>query len=161
MFALEGRASRLLQIGDTFYFESEPWPDLAEERLGSEGKRMLSRALVFLLAMAAASVAREVGHWLIRLALLVWFGLTLDPFMLSVALQLVVTLFGIGVACRLSKVMPGSTARWHMLLTPVAALGISLILAWLGHLIGYTNALNWPVVLVYLLWAWATAVSSA
>lgn len=33
MLAMEGRASRILQIGDTFYFESEPLPDLTGERL--------------------------------------------------------------------------------------------------------------------------------
>jgi hypothetical protein len=46
-----------------------------------------------------------------------------------------------------------------MLVTLLAALGIGLILALWSYLVGYTHALSWLLVPVYLLWAWAEAVS--
>jgi hypothetical protein len=161
MPAMDDQASRLFRIGDVVYFESAPRLDLVEECSQDEGKRTQPYAFVFLLAMAAISLVCEVGGGLIGDALLTWFGVPLDPFVLSGALHSVATLVGVGVARCFSKVTPGSAAKRHMLVTLVAAMGIGLILVWLSRLAGYTNALDWPLVLVYLLWAWVAAVSAA
>jgi hypothetical protein len=111
--------------------------------------------------MAAISLVRGIVGGLIGNALFEWFGITLDPFMLSVVLHVGATLIGIGVADFFAKAAPDSAARKHMFLTLLAATGIGLILAWLSHTVGYTGACHWPLVAVYLLWAWVEAVSNA
>jgi hypothetical protein len=161
MPASEDHASGLQQTNRTVCFGSGPLPVLTGPRFWNEGKRTLPCTLVFMLAMAAISIACEISDWLLGHALLAWFSLTLDPFILSVVLHLVVTLIGTGVAISLSKATPDSAARRHMLLTLLAAMAIGLILTWLSHLVGYKDALDWPLVLVYLLWAGAAAVSAA
>jgi hypothetical protein len=161
MPATKDEASHPLQRGLIVYSAGMAVHELAGERFWVEGKLRQPRAFVFLLAMAAVSVACKVGERLICNTLLAWLGLTFDPFLLSVALQAAVTLVGIGAASRFSKATPGPAARGHLLVTLLAAMGIGLILAWLSRLAGYTKALDWPLVLVYLLWAWAAAVSAA
>jgi hypothetical protein len=158
--AVEDRVPRLLQTSDMVRFEGTPQPELTGECIWNEGERTRSRAFVFPLAMVAISIAREVGTLLIGNALLAWFGTTFDRFILSVVLQLVVMLIGIGMVSRFSKASPDSAARRHMVLILLAAMAIGLILAWLSRLVGDSNALTWPLVLVYLLWAWAAAVSA-
>ena len=161
MTASEDQASGLLQSHRTVCFGSNPLPMLTGPRFWEERKRALPCTSVFMLAMSAICIVCEISDWLLSDALLVWLSLTLDPFILSVALQLVATLIGIGVAICLSRATPDSAARGHMLLTLLAAMAIGLILTWLSHLVGYTDAIDWPLVLVYLLWAGAAAVSAA
>jgi hypothetical protein len=67
----------------------------------------------------------------------------------------------LGVVCCFSKATPGPAARRQLFLTLSAAMGIGLILVWLSHFAGCAGVLGWPLVLVYLLWAWAAAVSAA
>jgi hypothetical protein len=157
----QDRGSRLVQIGNVVYFESGPLPDLTGEPLCEESRRTRPRTFVFLLGMAVASLAREVSDLLISSALRAWFGVNLDPFTLSLLLQLLVTLVGIGLASRFWHANPGSTVRRHILLAPIVALGIGLILSWLSHFVGYANALDWPLVLIYLLWAGTAALLNA
>jgi hypothetical protein len=161
MPASEDQASGLLQTSRTVCFGSEPLPVLKGQRFWDEGKRTLPCTSVFMLTMSAICVACEIGDRLLGDALLAWLSIALDPFILSVVLQMVVTLIGIGVAIWLSKATPDSAARGHMLLTLLVATAIGLILTGLSHLVGYTDALDWPLALVYLLWAWAAAVSAA
>jgi hypothetical protein len=161
MSVLRGQAPHRKQASLTIDFRPGPLPQLAGERLWIEGKQGLSCVLVFLLVMAAISLVRVVGEGLIGSAFLAWFGVPLDPFMLSAALHLVVTLIGIGVAGCFSRVTLDSTARRHMLLTPVAAMGAGLLLVGLGYFVGDTSVSTWPIALVYILWAWMAAVSAA
>lgn len=161
MPASEDQASGLLQANRTVCFGGKPLPVLKGSRFWDEGKRTLPCTSVFMLAMSAICVACEISDWLLGDALLAWLSFTLDPFILSVVLQVVVTLIGIGVAICLSKATPDSAARGHMLLTLLASTAIGLILTWLSHLVGYTDALDWPLALVYLLWAWSAAVCAA
>jgi hypothetical protein len=159
--SLGDQASRLFRIGNAVCFESAPLLDRAEECSQNVGRRARPRAFVFLLTMAAISLVCELGGGLLGDALVAWPGVPLNPFLLSGILHSVVTLVGVGVACCFSKAIPGSAAKRHMLLTLLAALGIGLILIWLSYFAGYSSACSWPLVLVYLLWAWVVAVSAA
>jgi hypothetical protein len=161
MGARDDKASRLFRMGNRVYSESIPLPAPTEECTQEEGEGSQPRACDFLLVMAAVSLVCMVGDRLIGSALLAWFGVRLDPFVLSVALYLVATLAGFGVVCCFSKTTQGPEARRHMLLTLSAAMGIGLILVWLGHFAGCAGALGWPLALVYLLWAWGAAVSAS
>jgi hypothetical protein len=87
--------------------------------------------------------------------------LTLDPFTLSVVVLAMITLIGIGLAICLSKATPEPAARGQMLLALLVAMAIGLILIGLSHFVGRADALDWPLVPVYLLWAWVAAVSAA
>jgi hypothetical protein len=110
--------------------------------------------------MAMLSVAHAVGGRLIEQALLKCFGLSLDPWGLSIVLQGIASLVGLGVAASFSKVRGDAVAKRTVLLTLLAAMGIGLILAWLSHLVDHADVLSWVLVPVYLLWAWAEAISS-
>jgi hypothetical protein len=152
------QVSSVSRIGNLVYFESGPLSEGTAEHLWDANERTHSGAFVFLLIMAAISLVREIGALLLS-ALWAWFGVTVHPFLLALVLQLVVTFIGVRVASRLSPATPGSSVRRHMLVTLGMALGIGLILALLGHLVGHTNALSWLLIPVYLLWACAEAVS--
>ena len=115
---------------------------------------------VFLVVMASASLAAKIAELLASSMLAEEFGVLLDPFGLSIARQAIVMLLGIGVAYRFSRHGQDSAARRHMFLTPLVAMGVGLMLAWLGQLVGQTSVFDWPVTLVYLLWAWGSAVST-
>ena len=155
---LGDQAARVSKTRNVVYFESGPLSEGTAEHLWDTNVRTHPGAFVFLLAMAAISLVREIGALLIS-ALWAWFGVTVHPFLLALVLQLVVTFIGVGVAGRFSPATPGSSARRHMHVTLGVALGISLILALLSHLVGHTNALSWLLIPVYLLWACAEAVS--
>lgn len=161
MSARDDQAARLFRIGNVVYFESAPLLDLTEGCFQERVERTKSRAFVFLLAMAAISMVRELGGGWLGNALFAWSGVTFDPFILAGALHPVVTLVGIGVACCFSKRALGLAARRHLLLTLLAAMGIGLILVWLSYLVGCSNVRGWPLALIYLLWAWVAAASSA
>jgi hypothetical protein len=158
MPAIDDQGSHLLQTG-MVSFGVAPLPDPVGECLRGAGRQARPRGYLFPLVMAAVSVACEVGRHLLANALLAWFGVTLDPFVQCVALQVVVALIGIGLVGRFGKA-PDPDSRWQMVLTLAAAFGIGLILTWLGRSIGCTDALRWPLVLAYLLWAWAAATSA-
>jgi hypothetical protein len=151
----------LLQANATFYLGYDWSPEETAGRVPEQGKRTFPCAPVFLVVMAVVSLAFEICNWLIGPALLSQFGVILDLFSLSVARQSLLMLLGIGVAGCFSKWFPDSAERRHMFLTPLVAMGAGLILAWLGQLVGQSNAFDWQIVLVYLLWAWGSAVSAA
>jgi hypothetical protein len=110
--------------------------------------------------MATVSLAARIAEWLVGSTLSARFGVSLDPFSMSVARQAVVTLFGVGMALRLSRKRLNLAQRRFMLLTPLTAMGAGLVLTWLGQLVGQASAFDWPVALVYLLWAWGSAVTT-
>jgi hypothetical protein len=157
--AVAGQAPRLSHTRDTGYVVGTPLPEPAGDGCGATGKQAQPQTFGFLLVMAALSVAREVGVWALGDLQLSLFGVALDPFAQLMVLQLLVSLVGTGVAAGFSKWTPDPAARRHVLVTLVAALGIGLLLALLGYLFGTTSTLFWLIVPVYLLWAWAEAVS--
>lgn len=157
--AAAGQAPRLSQTRDTGYVVGLPLPEPAGEGRGATARQTRPQTFGFLLVMAALTVAREVGVWALGDLQLSLFGVVLDPFAQLMVLHLLVSLVWIGVAASFSKWTPDPTARRHVLVTLVAALGIGLLLALLGYLVGATSALFWLLVPVYLLWAWAEAVS--
>ena len=138
-------------------FDGLPLAELPGELSAYKGQR---RVLAFLLVMAAVSLASEVGGCLVGAALRAWFGLTIEPWLLSLVLQLTVTLVGTRVASLYTGAAHHSAARWQILLALLAATGISLILAWLSRLVGQATTLDWPLALVYLLWASASSVAT-
>jgi putative flippase GtrA len=133
---------------------------ITADRFQRQGNPTIGSVSRFLVVMASVSLASKIVEWLASSVLAGEFGVMLDPFGLSVARQVVVMLIGIGVAYRVSRHGQDAAARRHMLLTPLVAMGIGLMLAWLGQLVGQTNAFDWPVALVYLLWAWGSAVTT-
>lgn len=159
MPVMEGLAPRVLHTNDILYVVGSPLPESAGGRLGASGRQAQPQTFRFLLVMAVISVAREVGVWALGDVLLSWFGVVLDPSAQSMVLQLAVSLVGIGAAAGFSKATPDPAARRHMLVTLLAALGIGLLIALFSYLVGHTNALSWLLIPVYLLWAWAEAVS--
>jgi hypothetical protein len=149
---IEDQAVRRPWTNEIIHFEDRPLLD----RMGTQSQPRAGR---FLLVMAAFSVAREAGGWILGDGLEAWFGLALDPFAESLLLQSVVALLGLGVAAYFAKGAPDAAARRHMHVTLLASLGIGLLLALLSHFVGYANALSWPLIPVYLLWAWAEVIS--
>jgi hypothetical protein len=158
--AMNEHTSSLFQASSAFHCGCDRLPELASERLRNEHQRIIPRPSIFLLIMAAISLALEICGRLVGPALLERFGLSFDPFSLSVARQSIVTLLGIVVAGGCCEQASALAERQHMLLTPLLALGVGLILAWLSQLAGQSGSLDWLVTLVYLLWAWASAVSA-
>ena len=132
---------------------------LTQGHLRTQSKQTMRSVSRFLVVMAAVSLASKIVEWLVS-DTLSKLGVSLDPFSLSVARQALVTLLGIGVAYCLSRQGQNPAAKRQMLLTPMVAMGIGLMLAWLGQQVGQTNAFDWPVIMVYLLWAWGSAVSA-
>jgi hypothetical protein len=159
--AVGERGTHLLRTGQVFRLDGDLFSDLTGKRAGDEGQQTRPYALVFLLCMAAISLVRGVGDGFIGNAFLEWWGVALDPLVRSFVLHVGATLVGIGAAGFFVKATLDSSVRKHMLLILVAAMGIGLILAWLSHIVGYTDACHWPLVAVYLLWAWVEAVSNA
>ena len=158
---MDPQTSRLFQANGAFGHGYGHMPELAGERLQTQRQGAIPLVSVFLLVMAAISLVFEVCWRLAGPALLERFGLSLDPFSLSVARQAIVTLLGIVIAGRCCEQALAPGQKQHMLLTPLLAMGVGLILAWLSQLAGQAGALDWLVVLVYLLWAWGSAVSTA
>jgi hypothetical protein len=158
--AVRERGARLLQTRHVLRFDGVLFPDLTGKCARDEDQQTQPYALAFLLCMAAISLVRGVGV-LLGNAFLEGWGVALDPFVRSFVLHMGATLVGIGMAGFFVKVTLDSTARRHMLLILLSATGIGLILAWLSHIVGYTDACHWPLVVVYLLWAWVEAVSNA
>jgi hypothetical protein len=153
--------SSLFQASSTLHLRFDHEPELVHEFHQVRAKRTIPCTLIFLVVMAAVSLAFDICGRLIGPALLSRFGLSLDPVSLSVARQSIVALLGIGLAGCFSKHAPDSAQRQHMLLTPLLAMAVGVILAWLSQLVGQSNALDWLVILVYLVWAWGSAVSAA
>jgi hypothetical protein len=91
----------------------------------------------------------------------IWFSVTTEAFSLFLVLQFLVTRVGITLASRSWHATPASVAGRDMLLTPVAAMGIGLILVWLSRFAGCSDVLDWPLVLICLLCAGTAAVSRA
>ena len=158
---MNAQTSSLFQTTSTFRRGFDHLPELAGERLQTQRPCTTPLVSVFLLVMAAISLLAEICGWLVGPVLLRQFGLSLDPFSLSVARQAIVTLLGIVIAGRCCGQALDPAQKQHMLLTPVLALGVGLVLAWLSQLAGQSGALDWLVVLVYLVWAWGSAVSAA
>lgn len=153
--------SSLFQANSGFRRGYDHLPELAGDHLLTQRQRTIPLDSVFLLVMAAISLLFEVCGRLVGPALLQQFGLGLDPFSLSVAQQAIVTLLGIIIAGRCCERASAQAQRQYMLLTPLLALGIGLIVACLSQLAGPSGAMDWLVVLVYLVWAWGSAVSGA
>jgi hypothetical protein len=158
---LNEQTSRLFQVSSAFRHGYAHLPELAGERLPTQRQPTIPLVSVFLLVMSAISLLFEICGRLVGPALLERLGLSLDPFSLSVARQAIVTLLGIVIAGRCCELASAPAQRQHMLLTPLLALGVGLILAWLSQLAGQSGALDWLVILVYLVWAWGSAVSAA
>jgi hypothetical protein len=153
---IRGQASLPFPGRDVIYVGGTAAPRRIEGQLRDRSRPTQPQTFGFLLAMAAISVAREIGAWLVGDKLLTWFGVALDPMAQSLLLQVLV---GIAVAATFWRGTADPAARRHLLLTLLAALAIGLVLVWLSHLSGCVNALSWPLVPVYLLWAWTEAVS--
>ena len=150
----------LVQIGNAFYLECNHLLDSGDLRLQDSGNRPLPRVSGFLVGMAATSLALEVGSSVLGKMLLSWFNVAIDPLALAVAHHSVLMVLGIGVVCYLWRHAPDTAQRRHMFLTPILAMGVGLILVGLGRLVGQTGALDGLVGLVYLLWAWVSALSA-
>lgn len=157
--AIEGLAPLLSQAHGSGYVMITPLPEPVAEQLPTPGRQTQPPAFSFLLVMAAISGARDAGAWALADLLRAWFGVVADPSAQFLVLQLAISLVGIGVAARFSKATSDPAVRRHMLGTLLAALGIGLILALWSYLVGHASALSWLLVPVYLLWAWAEAVS--
>jgi hypothetical protein len=157
---MDPQASSLFQAKSAFHRGYDHVPELAGERLRTQRQCSIPLVSVFLLVMAAISLLFEICGRLVGPVLLGRFGMSLDPFSLSVARQAIVTLLGMVIAGRCCGQTSAPAQRQHMLLTPLLALGVGLILAWLSQLAGQSGALDWLVILVYLVWAWGAAVSA-
>jgi hypothetical protein len=133
---------------------------IATDRYQVQGNPRIGSVCRFLVVMASVSLVSKIVECLASSTLTATFGVSLDPITLSVARQAAVTLFGIGAALRLSRQRLNATQRGFMLLTLLAAMGAGLMLTWLGQLVGQASAFDWPIALVYLLWAWGSAVTA-
>lgn len=161
MVAIEGLPPRLSRTHDIGCVLGMPLPEPAAEQPRAPDRQAQPPTFSFLLVMAAISGAREASVWALAGLLRAWPDVVSDPSVQSLILQLLISLAGIAVAAGFSKATSDPAARRHMLVTLLAALGIGLILALWSYLLGYTHALSWLLVPVYLLWAWAEAVSGA
>jgi hypothetical protein len=159
--ATEQREPHRLQTRSAVRLIGDSVPDLTRGRFWDEGRRARPYAPVFLLSMVVISLVRGVGDGLIGNVFFEWFNVAPDPFILSIVLNLGGTLAGLGVAGCFSRVPLDLIGRKHMLLVLLAGMGINLILVWLGRSIGYADVCNWPLVVVYILWAWAEVTSNA